>query len=1194
MGYIGDLEVRLGINTKDLTKGIKQATTELANVGKSAGESINQAFSTNGTDKINQDLKQVTSNLDQVQQSARRTGQILREFIRSVKMPKLPAGGAQMFGDVSELQKSYQTVLEFIAGLTRMGLITQQTSSRFREFSNNLFDFGFSVDYIIQSLQRYVVAIQASLAATAAMISMMKNMQTTQQSSTPQLGGGSGGSGSGGGGGNNNNNTPAMLPSPQSGGSNPFGSVKQAIDGLSSSWGTFKQRGVSAFREVNKWANSLAKSAQQNQKDWKSVARIVQGIMISQAFYKILSSIKQSISALKEFIITIEQVKVALGTMLGDNLKADRLTKVLEDFSADTNLSFEQAAQGARKLLTYGFEAENLIPIMKALTDATSASGDAETFTRIAKAMGQIQTKGRLAQQELLQLTEAGIPAVKILEEELGLTREQLANIGKYKIPADVAINAILKGMNKRYSGASDAMANTWGVIASNIFDNVKIIGEEAFGGVFESVKNAAKNILNVLTTLREQVRQFGIAGAIQNLVSPETFEQIQILVANFKMLFETLRMFMSAWGPVIREFARFGMYAMNLVLPPLNAILRILTMLLQAITSNAQAMRIFSAVIGTLVFITTIVKLITLLRSAIASLMIAKVVAGAIRLLSKACLMFATLWATHPILAVLLGVSAALLGIAAVSKGASGALSKVQQSILGAFGHNPTDDFAAKQEDNAVQTDEFNKELNVSKDSLDEVGKSADKTNKKVKNMLTSFDEVFTLQDPSADKQDEDLNVGDWDDLTVPSIPEVDIDPIDWDEWANEDGLNNVWDSIKSIFAGLGKYFTSDYWRGLMTGSPWDPLFEGVADVIDGVEQAFNGLAEFLAGFIVGDLGMIGSGWQNFWKGCGEIVHGLVGIVDGAFDGIMSLLDQFLGWLGGEFYTMFKDCFAGCGADVVQMKDGIIQTLHGLTDFLFGFISGDMQQFSYGWWQIINGIGEFMKGFVNLIFDILGGLVDYLLGDFLRNFGWLGTSLAAVLDSLKEAIKAIIGNIKGIFGGLIDFIAGVFTGDWKRALEGLKTAFLNILGGIGNIFIGIMNTIIDAVNWVIRKINTIGFDIPDFLGGGHVGFEMDEFTRIPYFEKGGLVTRDTIARIGEKNKAEGILPLTDSRAMAAIGSVIAANTPRGGGQGEGTYNGPIVELTVNGPLIADERSIRQLKQMLDEAGEKIKRGRRS
>ena len=49
------------------------------------------------------------------------------------------------------------------------------------------------------------------------------------------------------------------------------------------------------------------------------------------------------------------------------------------------------------------------------------------------------------------------------------------------------------------------------------------------------------------------------------------------------------------------------------------------------------------------------------------------------------------------------------------------------------------------------------------------------------------------------------------------------------------------------------------------------------------------------------------------------------------------------------------------------------------------------------------------------------------------------------------QAIKPLIENIKTIFKGVAQFVKGVFTGDWKGALNGLKTIASGALSGLVN-----------------------------------------------------------------------------------------------------------------------------------------------
>lgn len=77
--------------------------------------------------------------------------------------------------------------------------------------------------------------------------------------------------------------------------------------------------------------------------------------------------------------------------------------------------------------------------------------------------------------------------------------------------------------------------------------------------------------------------------------------------------------------------------------------------------------------------------------------------------------------------------------------------------------------------------------------------------------------------------------------------------------------------------------------------------------------------------------------------------------------------------------------------------------------------------------------------------------------------------------ETFKEGFMNYIEGMKMVLGGFIDFIVGVFTGDWKKAIDGLK----KIWEGLKKIFIdgfGLMltagkNFIVDLVNEVLGKM---------------------------------------------------------------------------------------------------------------------------
>ena len=149
-----------------------------------------------------------------------------------------------------------------------------------------------------------------------------------------------------------------------------------------------------------------------------------------------------------------EQTQIAFETMLKSKEEANRFLKEASDFANKTPFEFPDLINSSKLLLAYGFNPNGIFNTLETIGDTSSGLGaGSEGIDRITRALGQIKAKGRVLTEELMQLQELGIPINEILQQELGLSSSQVANIGNENISSDAAIEAILKGMDKRYGG---------------------------------------------------------------------------------------------------------------------------------------------------------------------------------------------------------------------------------------------------------------------------------------------------------------------------------------------------------------------------------------------------------------------------------------------------------------------------------------------------------------------------------------------------------------------------------------------------------------------------------------------------------------------------------------------------------------------------------------------------------------------
>lgn len=206
-----------------------------------------------------------------------------------------------------------------------------------------------------------------------------------------------------------------------------------------------------------------------------------------------------------------EQSKVAFTTMLKSGEAATKFLADLRDFAAKTPFEFTELEDASRRMLAFGFEASQVLPMMTSIGDATSGLGlGADGVNRVVLALGQMKAKAKLSAQEMMQLTETGIPAWKYLAESMGLTTAEVMKLSeKGLIPADQAIQSILEGMEVDFGGMMAEQMETAGGKASNFADSLERL-KVNLGDEFLPL---ATTFIDKATILVEKFDQMGEGG---------------------------------------------------------------------------------------------------------------------------------------------------------------------------------------------------------------------------------------------------------------------------------------------------------------------------------------------------------------------------------------------------------------------------------------------------------------------------------------------------------------------------------------------------------------------------------------------------------------------------------------------------------------------------------------------------------
>ena len=190
-------------------------------------------------------------------------------------------------------------------------------------------------------------------------------------------------------------------------------------------------------------------------------------------FEALKQGFRSTVGAAVDFNAMLQTAQIGFATMLGSAEKAQKFLDDMADFAVRTPFEYPELLEAAKRMLAYGFAAEEVLPTLRAVGDASAALGSGSVgIDRITLALGQIRAKGKLSAEEMRQLTEAGVPAWHILAEAMGKTVPELQDmVSKGLIPGHKAVIMLTQGMTQRFGGMMQSMENTWQGVTSSIKD---------------------------------------------------------------------------------------------------------------------------------------------------------------------------------------------------------------------------------------------------------------------------------------------------------------------------------------------------------------------------------------------------------------------------------------------------------------------------------------------------------------------------------------------------------------------------------------------------------------------------------------------------------------------------------------------------------------------------------------------------
>lgn len=170
----------------------------------------------------------------------------------------------------------------------------------------------------------------------------------------------------------------------------------------------------------------------------------------------------------------MQQLQVALSTILQSKSKADQLIGEIVQFAAKTPFNLDDVATGAKQLLAYGSSADKVVSELSMLGDV--ASGLQIPIGQLIYLYGTLRTQGRAITVDIRQFAGRGIPIYEELAKVLGVSKDQVGELVKEGKVGFKEVEQAFKNMTSeggKFANLMENSAGTWPQRLSNIQDTL-------------------------------------------------------------------------------------------------------------------------------------------------------------------------------------------------------------------------------------------------------------------------------------------------------------------------------------------------------------------------------------------------------------------------------------------------------------------------------------------------------------------------------------------------------------------------------------------------------------------------------------------------------------------------------------------------------------------------------------------------
>ena len=199
----------------------------------------------------------------------------------------------------------------------------------------------------------------------------------------------------------------------------------------------------------------------------------------------------------------------SLQTLTGSVEQAKKMISELQQLGAVTPFTSSELIDAAKRLQAFGVEGDKVVETTRRLADVSGATG--AELQGLVTAYGQVQAKGRLQGEELLQFQERGIALQEELRKMYGLSGDEFQKaLSKGRIGAEAVEVAIVRLTDKggKYANGAIAQSTTLAGKFSTLMDGIESVAKK----IGEVLKPALQGILDLSIRTVDEINK-ALAG---------------------------------------------------------------------------------------------------------------------------------------------------------------------------------------------------------------------------------------------------------------------------------------------------------------------------------------------------------------------------------------------------------------------------------------------------------------------------------------------------------------------------------------------------------------------------------------------------------------------------------------------------------------------------------------------------------